>query len=142
MTVAGLLNLEEPITLLFRNHADTNSNVKPVAEVYAYLFRKLSGARRHQIDVLSHTRLRDVRIHRGGPEHNDIVAPAQEIEHCFVYRRQRQRFAHGKLLKCKRSGVQHRRRLYDHCGGSSIPDWLTRYNSRLVSGTRPASCAM
>src|SRR2546425_8179628 len=105
MSIAALLNLKETITLSLCDHTDEDRNVKAFAEIFAQLFRQFVGARRHQINVLSHTRLSHVRIDSGGAEHNYVVTSAQEIEHSFMNRRQRQRFAHGKLLECEYSSV-------------------------------------
>src|SRR5258707_6288487 len=108
MAVAGFLNLKETIALAGADHANANSDVKAFAEIFAQLFSEFGGARGNQIDVLAHARLADVRVNRLGAEHNRIVAPAQRLEHGVVDCRQRQLFAHGKLLESKSSGVEHR----------------------------------
>jgi len=43
-----------------------------------------------------------------GSEQSDIVAPAQKLKHRVMDCRQGKLFAHGKLLECKGSGVEHR----------------------------------
>ena len=78
--------------------------MKPLAEMHSKFFRKFASARRHEIDVAS---CGGRRRYRRGAKHNYVIAPAQKFQHGFVNSRQRQRLAHGKLLKCENSRVQH-----------------------------------
>src|SRR5260370_36313126 len=82
--------------------------MKMLAQMFAQLFSKFERARGNQIDVLTHARLADIGINSLCTKHNCIIAPAQKLEHSVMNRRQRQWFAHGKLLECKGSGVEHR----------------------------------
>src|SRR6266536_3844904 len=108
MSISRLLNLKQTVTLTFANFTHANRNMEEFTEVFAQLLCKLLRALRHDVDVLSHPGLRYVRIHSGGPEHNRVVAPAQEFENGLVNRRQGQRFAHDKLLKCENASIEHR----------------------------------
>src|SRR6267143_4274857 len=84
-----------------------NSDVKMLAQIFAQLFSEFGRARGNQVNVLAHARLTHIGVNSLGSEHNGIVAAAQELEHRVVDCRQRQLFAHGKLLEGKSSGVEH-----------------------------------
>src|SRR5882672_1246912 len=108
MTVARFLNLKQAISFAGANLLIVNNDVKAFTQMFAQLFGKFDCACGNQIDVLAHARLADISVNSLCTEYNCIIAPAQKLEHSVMNRRQRQLFAHGKLLECKGSGVEHR----------------------------------
>src|SRR5438105_14880054 len=70
-------------------------------------FSEFGRARGNQIDVLTHARLVYISVDRLSSEDDGIVTSAQEFEHCVMDRRQRQWFAHGKLLEGKSTPIEH-----------------------------------
>ena len=81
--------------------------MKALTQILAEFFGKFGRPRGNQIDVLTHARLVYISVDGLCSEDNGIVTSAQELQHGVMNRRQRQWFAHGKLLEGKSTRVEH-----------------------------------
>ncbi len=101
----------------FANLPHAHSNMKPLTQVLAQFVNELRGARRKQIYILCHARLRDVGIDRLSAKHDDIITVAQKFKNHLMDRDQRQWLIHHKLLKGQNVRFKHQRspEVYDEC---------------------------
>src|SRR5258708_7471309 len=119
MTVARLVNLKQTTSFPGANHAHVNRNVKTLAQMFSQFLSEFDHASGDEIDGLAHARFTHIGINGLCAEYHCIVASAQELEHGLMDRRQEQLFAHGKLLECQGSGVEHCLKGYACPGDSS-----------------------
>src|SRR6266571_8205293 len=126
MAIARFLNLKQAITFAGADHAHANRDMKTFTQVFAQFFSEFSRARGNKINVLTHARLTYVCVNSLRAKHNYVVAPAQEFKHGIMDGREGKLFAHGKLLKCKSSGIEHGPMIRPQKDYSKIIVWIAR----------------
>ena len=87
--------------------SDANCYPEALIQIQSQFLRKVLGPRRHDIHILLHSWLIDVRAHRLSTKHNGASPAAKEFKNCIMNCRQPQRLAHCEFLKCKGTIPEH-----------------------------------